>query len=744
MNLVKKLLVICLLVLVILASDLAAHEHSDQLAPQLIDKLDKILVTLESLSIKHDELNKTIQQNLSACQSANSDQLEDKNLQKQNKQTTGAPILTDTSIQSDQDDQEILLDRANGQTKGTFKRESRDNDDVVVSKDLFHFNKLATNLNSIASSTSHHQPSSSYISPPASNVANLGNHEKRIILTMSQYDSLFSDGFDNLSSIMKEQLIGFRLTLNKLMNRIMDHNYQHNVLANQLSFVKDECSLAAYYSSSAANYSSMASQQAAASSANSQDVSAPAPVAQDTLRSSDATMIVRLLSQELNTLIQKNLPQLRASSSSADLIASPNVDHEAQEHHEKFESFMERDFKSLRRRVDEIDSIVKQIALMVNKLAPNLPQADSSSNGAKRSPSFTTVICTNSADAVAAPDCQDQTNKWQQQQQQSRWFPGSKVPNKPAKSVGEKVMVANSTTKQQGCQAKTSLIRPTSCRQLRLAGANCTGQYYVFVRGSIRHVYCDMNMDSEDDGGGWTVIMRRIDKSLDQKFNSTHAHQVGSSAATRTTNHLLEAFKAAQVNFNMDWTNYKTGFGHLDAWSEFFIGLDLLHQLTRYSNRQMDNNSSTGQQQLVSTTELQVDLFTSESNELHLRFDNFVVEDETTNYRLQVGSCNSSDTKLCKPILMLNRTKFYTFDKIQQRQDCSNDNFEQVFGGWWHPVGHDCNSVENSSISSFVRLTSPIGRHANGSTSHLYWPDMRPNEPLRQIVLKVRNKRITL
>ena len=55
------------------------------------------------------------------------------------------------------------------------------------------------------------------------------------------------------------------------------------------------------------------------------------------------------------------------------------------------------------------------------------------------------------------------------------------------------------------------------------------------------YVWCDMNTD----GGGWTVIHRRIDGT---------------------------------INFNRNWNDYKFGFGNIAA--EYFIGLDKLHEIT--------------------------------------------------------------------------------------------------------------------------------------------------------------------
>ena len=65
---------------------------------------------------------------------------------------------------------------------------------------------------------------------------------------------------------------------------------------------------------------------------------------------------------------------------------------------------------------------------------------------------------------------------------------------------------------------------------------------------SSGHIYCDM----DTDGGGWTVLQRRMDGT---------------------------------VNFNRDWADYNKGFGDLDG--EHWLGLNKIYQITHKSSNEI-------------------------------------------------------------------------------------------------------------------------------------------------------------
>ncbi|XP_061190756.1 ficolin-1-like [Saccostrea echinata] len=89
----------------------------------------------------------------------------------------------------------------------------------------------------------------------------------------------------------------------------------------------------------------------------------------------------------------------------------------------------------------------------------------------------------------------------------------------------------------------------------------------------------------ETDGGGWTVIQRRVNGS---------------------------------VNFNRDWADYKIGFGIIQE--SYWIGNDVIHQLTK------GNHSS-----------LYLSITLHNGTTMNEVYEIFSLSDETNKYRLFLG-----------------------------------------------------------------------------------------------------------
>lgn len=164
------------------------------------------------------------------------------------------------------------------------------------------------------------------------------------------------------------------------------------------------------------------------------------------------------------------------------------------------------------------------------------------------------------------------------------------------------------------------------------APSKASGVYSVKV--NLREVV-DVFCDQEYDGGGWTVIQRRFDGS---------------------------------VNFYRDWNEYKQGFGTLEG--EFWLGLDVIHQLT-YS----------------APHELVVLLEDFDGNSTFAKLDRFEVAGEATSYTATMADGLSGPAG--DSITGIKGTKFSTFDQDNDTWDSSCA--VSYYGAWWYTACHSSN-----------------------------------------------------
>ncbi|KAM8718041.1 hypothetical protein ACLKA7_004706 [Drosophila subpalustris] len=139
--------------------------------------------------------------------------------------------------------------------------------------------------------------------------------------------------------------------------------------------------------------------------------------------------------------------------------------------------------------------------------------------------------------------------------------------------------------------------------------------------------------DAETRGGGWTIILKRMDGSVD---------------------------------FNRTWNSYKKGFGELEG--EFFLGLDKIHALTAERNQ-----------------ELLVLVEDQDGIEAFENYDTFAIGDEEEQYVLhKLGNARGS----AGDSLTSHRgMKFTTFDRDNDvyEGNCAKD----YTGGWWYRACHN-------------------------------------------------------
>ena len=146
--------------------------------------------------------------------------------------------------------------------------------------------------------------------------------------------------------------------------------------------------------------------------------------------------------------------------------------------------------------------------------------------------------------------------------------------------------------------------------------------------------YCDANTD----GGGWLVVQRRQDGSVD---------------------------------FNRGWTDYEEGFGSLTG--EFWYGLRPLHCLTNQGQWQ-----------------LRIDLTFTNGTRVYLPYKKFSVGPTNSQYQLSISGFTgiTTDPFTTYPI---NGMKFTTKDRDNDKwhKNCAVAGHGGNAGGWWYShCGH--------------------------------------------------------
>ncbi|XP_078285516.1 microfibril-associated glycoprotein 4-like [Rhinoraja longicauda] len=191
------------------------------------------------------------------------------------------------------------------------------------------------------------------------------------------------------------------------------------------------------------------------------------------------------------------------------------------------------------------------------------------------------------------------------------------------------------------------------CADIFRNGFRKSGVYQIFPSGRLvpLNVYCDM----ETDGGGWTVLQRRMDGSVD---------------------------------FYRGWDDYKQGFGVADG--EYWLGLQNMHLLTAKRKQ-----------------ELRIDMEDFENKTVYAKYGEFAVaanaiHAEENGYTLRVQGF--TDGGAGDSLSYHNGLKFSTHDKNQQHStNCAQMNS----GGFWYK---SCHMVNLNGLY----LRGPHSSYANG------------------------------
>ncbi|XP_072344620.1 angiopoietin-related protein 2-like [Scyliorhinus torazame] len=163
------------------------------------------------------------------------------------------------------------------------------------------------------------------------------------------------------------------------------------------------------------------------------------------------------------------------------------------------------------------------------------------------------------------------------------------------------------------------------CLEAAEAGNEATGIYLLKPENTNRlmQVWCDQTHDP----GGWTVIQRRQDGS---------------------------------VNFFRNWETYKQGFGNIDG--EYWLGLENIYWLTNQGNYKL----------LITMEDWQ-------GRKVFAEYASFRLESETDNYKLRVGRYhgNAGDS-----FTWHNGKQFTTLDRDRDAYTGNCAHYQK--GGWWY------------------------------------------------------------
>ena len=155
---------------------------------------------------------------------------------------------------------------------------------------------------------------------------------------------------------------------------------------------------------------------------------------------------------------------------------------------------------------------------------------------------------------------------------------------------------------------------------------------------AVAEGYCD----AVTDEGGWLVVQRRQDGSVD---------------------------------FNRGWVEYEEGFGSLTG--ELWYGLRPLHCLTNQGQ-----------------WKLRIDFTFTNGTKSYLSYNKFAVGPANSQYQLSISGFTGNTTDpFTTPGKILNGMKFTTKDRDNDEHsdlNCAVDIFGGNAGGWWHK---DCSRI---------------------------------------------------
>ncbi|XP_071835439.1 fibrinogen-like protein A isoform X1 [Apostichopus japonicus] len=216
---------------------------------------------------------------------------------------------------------------------------------------------------------------------------------------------------------------------------------------------------------------------------------------------------------------------------------------------------------------------------------------------------------------------------------------------------------------------------PRDCKEVydQCEGSSSeSGIYLIKPDGANEpfQVYCNNSID----GGGWTVLQRRVDGS---------------------------------VEFYRDWEEYRDGFGFLKR--EFWLGNDKISLLTNQKDYM-----------------LRIDLNNVNGDPYFAKYDLFRISDEETKYRLVgLGEYDSSSTTAYDRMAYSRNMSFTTFDSDNDLH--STLNMAQYYhGAWWHKSSYYYHANLNGLYSAgSTNYKSIFWYNLPGSSYHIKYAEMK-------------------
>ena len=201
-----------------------------------------------------------------------------------------------------------------------------------------------------------------------------------------------------------------------------------------------------------------------------------------------------------------------------------------------------------------------------------------------------------------------------------------------------------------------SFIVFTDCQDAYAKGVKESGPVQLsWGNGSSFPTYCDM----ETKGGGWTVIQRRI--------NNT-------------------------INFNRQWKEYVRGFGNVEG--SFWLGLKAMHHLTRSGK-------------II----LRFDLKNKNGQYGYAEYHTAKVESEAQKFQIKLGKFFGS---IDDAMMHSNEMPFSSSD---QDNDESQKNCADFYkGGWWHKNCFEANLNNKYPGYEETEILKDDGPHADSMT----------------------------